>query len=160
LPIVTFADSITVHLNGHELNAVHAPAAHTDGDVVIYFKDVNVVHMGDVFFNRRYPFIDGGSGGSLAGFIAAQEAVLARIDDATRIIPGHGPLASRADLERAVNVLKTVLDRVAALIVNGGSEEDAVAQVDLSDFNSDWEWQFLTGEVMTRQVYRELKAAR
>ncbi|MFP6816792.1 MAG: MBL fold metallo-hydrolase [Pseudomonadales bacterium] len=160
LPIVTFADSITVHLNGHELNAVHAPAAHTDGDVVIYFKDVNVVHMGDVFFNRRYPFIDSGSGGSLAGFITAQEAVLARIDDATRIIPGHGPLASRADLERAVNVLKTVRDRVAALIVNGGSEEDAVAQVDLSDFNSDWEWQFLTGEVMTRQVYRELKAAR
>ena len=160
LPIVTFADSITAHLNGHELNAVHAPAAHTDGDVVIYFKDVNVVHMGDVFFTRRYPFIDSGSGGSLAGFITAQEAVLARIDDATRIIPGHGPLASRADLERAVNVLKTVRDRVAALIVNGGSEEDAVAQVDLSDFNSDWEWQFLTGEVMTRQVYRELKAAR
>jgi glyoxylase-like metal-dependent hydrolase (beta-lactamase superfamily II) len=159
LPIITFADSITVHLNGHELHAFHTPAAHTDGDVVIFFKDVNVVHMGDVFFNGRYPFIDSGSGGSLAGFIAAQEAVLARIDDSTRIIPGHGPLASRADLERAVNVLKAVRDRVAALIANGGSEEDAVAQVDLSDFNSDWAWQFLTGEVMTRQVYRELKTA-
>ncbi|MCZ6709000.1 MAG: MBL fold metallo-hydrolase [Gammaproteobacteria bacterium] len=159
LPIVTFADSITVHLNGHELHAVHTPAAHTDGDVVIYFEDVNVVHMGDVFFNGRYPFIDSGSGGSLAGFIAAQEAVLARVDDQTRIIPGHGPLASRADLERAISVLKTVRDRVAVSIAGGGSEDDAVAQVDLSDFNSEWAWQFLTGEVMTRQVYRELKAA-
>ena len=160
LPIVTFADSITVHLNGHELHVFHTPAAHTDGDVVIYFKDVNVVHMGDVFFNGRYPFIDSGSGGSLAGFIAAQEAVLDRVDDQTRIIPGHGPLASRADLERAVNMLKAVRDRVAALLASGGSEDDAVAEVDLSDFNPDWAWQFLTGEVMTRQVYRELKAAR
>ena len=157
LPIVTFSEAVTVHLNGHELHARHAPAAHTDGDAIIYFKDVNVVHMGDVFFNRRYPFIDAGSGGSLGGYIAAQEAVLGRIDDSTKIIPGHGPLASKADLERAVRMLKTVRDRVAALMVGGGSEDDVVERIDLSDFDPDWEWQFITGEVMTRQVYRELK---
>jgi glyoxylase-like metal-dependent hydrolase (beta-lactamase superfamily II) len=159
LPIVTFSEALTLHLNGHELHAIHAPAAHTDGDVVIYFEDVNVVHMGDVFFNGRYPFIDAGSGGSLDGFIAAQEAVLGRIDDRTKIIPGHGPLASKADLKGAVAMLKTVRSRVAALIAAGGSEDDVVAKIDLADLNPDWAWQFINGELMTRQVYRELSAA-
>src|SRR6185295_19336649 len=91
LPVVTFADSITFFLNGDRLDVVHMSDAHTVGDAVLWWKAANVVHTGDVYLNGTYPFIDLDSGGTLAGLVAATEAILARVDDTTIVIPGHGP---------------------------------------------------------------------
>ena len=92
LPVVTFTDAITFHWNGDEIRVYHVPPAHTDGDSIVHFVKADVVHMGDLFFNGGYPFIDTSSGGRVDGVIEAADRVLAGIGEKTRIIPGHGPL--------------------------------------------------------------------
>ncbi len=156
LPVVTFDDSVTFHLNDRAAHVFHVERAHTDGDAVIHFRDDNVIHTGDVMFNGMFPFIDLDSGGSVDGYIAAQERILAMADDATRIIPGHGPLAGKADLAAAVAMLREARTRVAALVEAGKSEEEVLAANPLADFDADWSWQFITTERMTRTLYRGL----
>ncbi|MEE2691614.1 MAG: MBL fold metallo-hydrolase [Pseudomonadota bacterium] len=158
LPVITFSKEVTFHLNGHEINAFHVEKAHTDGDAIIHFRDANVVHTGDLFFKDVFPFIDVQSGGSVDGYLAAQAKLLAMVNDDTKIIPGHGSLANKADLKRANVALKTVRDRVAALIAAGKTEDEAVAQIDLSDYDSWGKW-FISSETITRLVYRSLKGA-
>src|SRR5712691_12965828 len=99
LPVVTFTRDITFHVNGDEVRAFHVPRAHTDGDTIIHFAKSDVIHTGDAFFNKLYPFIDTSSGGSVDGVIAAADRVLAMAGDNTKIIPGHGPLGNKADLK-------------------------------------------------------------
>lgn len=156
LPVVTFADSVTFHLNDREAFVFHVAGAHTDGDAVIHFRDDNVIHAGDVMFNGLFPFIDLDSGGTVDGYIAAQERILALADDATRIIPGHGPLAGRKDLQAAVDMLKDARGRVRALVEAGKSEEEILAENPLADYGEDWSWQFITTERMTRTLCRSL----
>jgi glyoxylase-like metal-dependent hydrolase (beta-lactamase superfamily II) len=108
LPVVTFTQAVTFHLNGDELQAFHVPHAHTDGDVIIRFRRANVIHMGDTFMTGVYPFIDLSSGGNVNGVIAAADAALALADDSTRIIPGHGRLATTADLRAFRDMLLAV----------------------------------------------------
>ncbi|MDW8258219.1 MAG: MBL fold metallo-hydrolase, partial [Gammaproteobacteria bacterium] len=91
LPIVTFAHNATFHLNGEELEALHVPRAHTDNDVLLFFKKADVVHTGDTYMNPWYPFVDTGAGGSIDGYLEVCRIVLDRSGDRTRIIPGHGP---------------------------------------------------------------------
>ncbi|MBK5256448.1 MAG: MBL fold metallo-hydrolase, partial [Vicinamibacteria bacterium] len=91
LPVVTYTESISFHINGDDLECVHLPPAHTDGDSVVRFRKANVIHMGDLFFNRLYPFIDASTGGSLEGMIGDADRILGQVDDSTQIIPGHGP---------------------------------------------------------------------
>lgn len=158
LPVITFSKSVTFHLNGHEIHAFHVAHAHTDGDTIIHFKDANIVHMGDVFFKDSFPFIDLESGGTVDGYIAAHDKVLASIDAETKVIPGHGGLASKADLERARETLESVRARVSTLIEMGRSEEEAVTEIDLSDYD-EWGKGFISNEHITRIVYRSLKAA-
>src|SRR6185503_16843742 len=112
LPVVTFTRDVTFHLNGEELYVAHVPAAHTDGDAIVHFRKSDVVHMGDAFFNRLYPFIDTSSGGTVEGVIAAADRVLQGSTERTRIIPGHGPLASRADLQAYRDMLSAVSGRI------------------------------------------------
>ncbi|MDX1642920.1 MAG: MBL fold metallo-hydrolase [Thermoanaerobaculia bacterium] len=138
LPSLTFTESTTLHWNGQTLRAFHVPAAHTDGDTIVHFVEADVVHMGDVFFNRSYPFIDVGSGGSLDGVIAAVERALELCGEATRIIPGHGPLADRADLERYLEMLRTVRRRVAEKVEMGWSREKILASDATADLDADW----------------------
>ena len=156
LPVVTFADSVTFHLNGREAFVFHVERAHTDGDAVIHFRDDNVIHAGDVMFNGLFPFIDMDSGGCVEGYIAAQERILEMADDDTRIIPGHGPLAGKKDLQAAVDMLKDARGRVQALVEAGRSEEEILAANPLADYDEDWSWQFITTERMTRTLYRSL----
>jgi cyclase len=124
LPVVTVAGEITFHINGDEVHAFHVPRAHTDGDLIVHFRQSDVVHMGDVFFNGGYPFIDGSSGGSPDGLVAAFDRVLALAGERTRIIPGHGPLASRADLAAYRSMVATVVQRVKALRAEGKSDAE------------------------------------
>jgi cyclase len=99
LPVITFDDSLSVHFNGEEIKAIHYPNGHTDGDSIIYFTGSNVVHMGDDFFNGRFPFIDLDSGGDVDGYVRNVAAVIAKMPPEARIIPGHGPLATIDDLK-------------------------------------------------------------
>ncbi len=156
LPVLTFADSVTFHLNGRRAFVFHVARAHTDGDAVIHFLDDNVIHTGDVMFNGMFPFIDLDGGGSVDGYIAAQERILALANTQTKIIPGHGPLATKQDLRTAVDMLRDARDRVRKLVDAGQSEEEILTANPLADYHDDWNWGFITTERMTRTLYRAL----
>ena len=156
LPTITFADGISLHMNGLAIQVMHVANAHTDGDSILYFPDVNVIHTGDVLFNKLFPFIDLEGGGSVDGYLAAQDRIIALADDNTRIIAGHGPLASRADVQLARDVIADCRARVKRLVDDGMSEDDIVAANPLADYHDDWNWGFITTERMTRTMFRSL----
>ncbi|MGH8193437.1 MAG: MBL fold metallo-hydrolase [Woeseiaceae bacterium] len=155
LPEVTFSDSVTFHLNGHEAFVFHVANAHTDGDAVILFRDANVIHAGDLFFNRVLPFIDLDSGGNVEGYIEGQERILSLAGPDTRIIPGHGPLAAKADLQAAHDMLVDARNRVKKLVDAGRSEDEVVSANPLAPY-ADWSWEFMSVESLTRTLYRGL----
>jgi glyoxylase-like metal-dependent hydrolase (beta-lactamase superfamily II) len=154
LPVVTFSTNLSFHLNGDEIRATHVEHAHTDGDALIYWTGANVLHMGDVYFNGSLPFIDLDSGGSIDGAIAAVEAGLAIADDRTRIIPGHGPVGSRADLTSYRDMLKTLRDRVAEAI-GAGRSLDEIKALRLADSYGRPNW-FITPDIMIETIHRSL----
>ena len=153
LPVFSFSDAVTLHLNDRTAYVFHVAEAHTDGDAVIHFREDDVIHMGDVLFNRIFPVIDLDSGGTVDGFIAAQEKVLAMADDDTRIIAGHGPLATRADLQASIDMLKEGRAKVQAMVEAGKSDEEILEANPLADYDS-WNWQFITTERMIRTLIR------
>ena len=128
LPQVTYGDSVVLHFNGDQLEVQHFPNGHTDGDSAIFFLGENVVHMGDHFFKDRFPFVDIGSGGNVLSYTANVAAILQRVDDATIIVPGHGGLANRADLERYHGMLTDTTAQVFAKLDAGMSVEEIAAQ--------------------------------
>lgn len=154
LPTLTFSDAMTFHLNGRMAFVFHVPAAHTDGDSMIHFPGINVIHTGDVFFNGIFPYIDLDSGGSVAGYLAAQRRVLELADDETKILPGHGPLATKADMQAAMDMLVDADSRVKALVEAGKTEQEVVQDNPLADYHDKWNWGFITTERMTRTLYR------
>lgn len=119
LPVITFTNAVTFYCNGEEIALLHMPNAHTDGDSVVLFRKANVVHTGDIVFNRGYPFIDISNGGSINGMIAAVEAILEICDDKTKIIPGHGPLSNKAELETYGAMLREFRTIVAREVAAG-----------------------------------------
>ncbi|GBD32473.1 MAG: cyclase [Gemmatimonadales bacterium] len=153
LPVVTFNQTVTFYMNGDEIHAFHVTRAHTDGDAIIHFRRADVIHMGDTFFNGRYPFIDIGSGGSVDGVIAAADQVLAIAGEQTKIIPGHGPLATRNELREYRDMLAGVRDRVASLISQGRTLEQVLA----AGVTAPWDGRF-TGDSQrfVRYLYQEL----
>ena len=138
LPTVTFAEDISFHLNGDTVHAFHTPHAHTDGDAVIHFKKANVIHAGDLFFNGFFPFIDTEHGGSLRGTIKAIDRILALSDGDTKIIPGHGPLANKADLQGYRAMLAMAYERLMKLKASGLDAKGAVEQQPLKDLEAEW----------------------
>jgi len=156
LPIITFSESVTFHVNGHELYVFHVHHAHTDGDGVIHFRDQNVIHAGDILFNNLFPFIDLDTGGSVEGFINAQKKLIAMADDDTVFIAGHGELASKADVERNLAVLVDGRNLVKALVDKGMTEEEVLAANPLARYHDDYNWSFITTERMTTTHYRDL----
>ena len=156
LPVVTFTDAVTFHWNGDEIRVYHVPPAHTDGDAVIQFVKADVVHMGDVFFNGGYPFIDASSGGRIDGYVAAADRVLAGITEKTQIIPGHGPLGTKADLQAFRDMLKTARDRIAKQKAEGKSRDQAVAAKPTADLDTKWGGGFMKGDMFTGLAYDSL----
>jgi len=163
LPVVTFNDGISLHLNGDEIRGRYAPNAHTDGDVFVTFRRANVIHAGDLFF-RFYPYIDISSGGSVPGMIAAVDRILTMADDRTRIIPGHGPIANRADLVEYREMLVVTSGRIRDLVAAGKTVEEVVAAAPNADYDAKWAWTFITAERYSRMLYelieKELKPDR
>lgn len=157
LPVVTFTDAITFHWNGDEIRVYHVPPAHTDTDSIVHFVKADVVHTGDVFFNGSYPFIDTSSGGRIDGVIEAAERVLAGTGPATRFIPGHGKVGSRADLQAYRDMLKVVRDRVAKLKAEGKSRDEAIAAKPTADLDPKWAGAFVKGDVFTGIAFDSLK---
>lgn len=153
LPVVTFDDGVRFHWNGRHIRVTHIGKAHTDGDAIVHFPRANVFHMGDTFFNGRYPFVDVESGGGIDGMIAAANFVLERSSEGTRIIPGHGDLASPADLRAYRDMLETVRLRVAGLVANGRTEDQVVASAPTADLDAAWGDD---PERFVRAVYRSL----
>ena len=156
LPVVTFSDAITFHWNGDEIRVYHVPPAHTDTDSIVQFVKADVVHMGDLY-NGKYPFIDTSSGGAVDGLISAADRALAGTGPATRFIPGHGPVGTRADLQGYRDMLKTLRDRVAALKAAGKSRDEVVAAKPTADHDARWATDFMKGDVFAGILYDSLK---
>ena len=156
LPVITFTEEMSFYLNNQPARLIHTPHAHTDGDSIIVFTAANVIHAGDTFFRGLFPYIDLDSGGSVDGFIAAQERLLKLSDDQTKIIPGHGPLASKADLKRDLAMLKDAQKLVAGFIASD-HDIDAILEANpLAKYHDDYNWGFITTERMTRTLYRSV----
>jgi glyoxylase-like metal-dependent hydrolase (beta-lactamase superfamily II) len=158
LPVVTFADGVNFHVAGQDVHVRHITKAHTDGDAIVFLHGSNVIVAGDLHFNYMFPFIDLDSGGSVRGYIAGQRRILKMAEDDTVIIPGHGALASKADLQAAVDMLVDAESRVEALVLEGKTEEEVLAANPLADYHDTWNWGFITTERMTQTLYRSLTA--
>jgi glyoxylase-like metal-dependent hydrolase (beta-lactamase superfamily II) len=155
LPIVTFDQGLSVHFNGEQIELLHLAAGHTDGDTVVMFKDSNVVHMGDLCFNGLFPYIDTASGGTVAGYIANLQQVLDSTNESTQYIPGHGDLATRADIVALRDMLTDVVVLVQAAMEEGQSAEDMKAAKLLAGYD-EWNWSFITAERLIDTVAGEL----
>jgi len=133
-PDVTYSENASFHFNGQTVHAIHTPNAHTDGDSILYFEEANILHMGDNFFFGLFPYIDVDGGGSLSGMIASHSKALELINDETKVIPGHGPLAVKTDLIKTQEMLKTVEKRVKAEIARGATLDDILKKDVLADY--------------------------
>jgi glyoxylase-like metal-dependent hydrolase (beta-lactamase superfamily II) len=155
-PTSTFDESTHLGHNGDSLDLVHFDAAHTDTDIYIHFQKPDVLHAGDIWFNGMYPFIDESSAGNIAGMIVASEKALVVAGAETKIVPGHGPVGDKAQLQKYRDMLSTIRDRVAKIKAGGASEQEAIAKKPTADLDAAWGKGFVTGEVFTGLVYRTL----
>ena len=134
-PVITYDDRMQFHFNGERIDLLHFGPAHTTGDTAVIFRGSNAVHLGDVFNNAGYPFIDAGNGGDLDGMIRFCSAVLAEIDAGTTVIPGHGPVTDYRSLADYITMLSTVRERIAMLIEDDADLEAVVAAKPTAEFD-------------------------
>lgn len=153
---ITFDDSMQFHINDQKIELLHVGPAHTNGDAAVIFRGVNAVHLGDVFNNSGYPFIDADNGGDLAGMIAFCQTVHDAIDDDTKVIPGHGPVTDRAKLARYIEVLTIIQGRVQALIDDGKSLQDIMAAKPTAEFDAEFQANEMMLPSFLSRVYASL----
>lgn len=155
LPILTFGDDLTFHMNGQTVEVMHIPDAHTDGDAIVYFREADIIHMGDLLFSGLFPFIDLSGGGTVDGYIAGLEQALAIAGEDTRFIAGHGPLSTHADLQASIDMLREGAFRVRTLVEGGADLEAVRAASPLADYDADWSWRFITTDRMVETLYND-----
>lgn len=155
-PVLTFTQGVDFHVNDETIRVKHVSASHTDGDAMVWFVEPNVLHMGDVFFNGIFPVIDLGSGGSVRGYLAVMKETYAQVNDATRIIPGHGEVATKADLARQIAMLEGAIAAVDARIKAGDTLEKTIAARPLKPWSA-FAWSFISEDSFTRTLYNGLK---
>lgn len=159
LPVITYAEGLKLHLNGEKVRVISVPPAHTDGDSVVHWTKSNVIHMGDLFFHKMsYPFVDRSSGGDVRGVIAAADKVLAMANDQTKIIPGHGAVASKADLQAYRDMLVAIVGKVEAAVKAGKSLEEVKAMKPADGFGVNPSG-FITADRFVEMVYGTFKPA-
>jgi len=156
LPVVTFTETVTFHLNDEKIHAFHVAHAHTDGDIIVHFRRVDVLHMGDVYFNGMYPFIDVYSGGSIDGVIAAVDGVLELAGPETKIIPGHGPLSNREELLAYRAMLSGIRARIGSMIEAGQSLEEITAAKPTAELDEKWGQGFIKPDNFVSIVHESL----
>lgn len=159
LPVITFNDKLSLHINGEEVLVFHAENAHTDGDALLYFTDSNVLHTGDNFFNGRYPYIDLDSGGSVDGYIDAVKRAIILINDDTKIIPGHGELSDKKDYKAFLNMMEGLKTSILTEIEKGKTEKEVTSNKSLTKTYDDlgYNWSFINSEKIRRTFYKSLK---
>lgn len=155
-PLVTFKKEITFHLNGEDVKVFHLEPGHTDGDSVIYFKNANVIHMGDLYFEGLYPYIGIYSGGSINGMIKVINQILPMIDENTKVVPGHGPVSNKARLQKYVSMLTTIRDNVSRLMKEGNTMDQVIAAKPTQAFDKKWGKGFLPPDQFAKLVYMDL----
>jgi cyclase len=155
LPVITFNDRATVHLNGEDIRAIHMPHGHTDGDAVIWFTQSNVVHMGDDFFNGMFPFVDIDNGGSVRGMATNVETVVSQINDTTKVIAGHGPLGDRASLRAFGEMLRSSMASVDTAMKSGKTLEQIKSEKVLAPWEK-FGAGFINLDRWADTLYREL----
>ena len=155
LPVITFGDGVTFHLGNIEARVKHLPKAHTDGDAVVYFPGANVIHTGDILFHGIFPFIDLDNGGTVDGYIAAQQEILSMADNSTKIIPGHGSLTDKAGMQADIDMLIDGRALVKALLDQGMNVDDVLEANPLAKYDA-FSWAFITNERMTRTFVRSM----
>jgi len=156
LPERVFKEGYKLEADGERVAVTHVAPAHTDTDVILRFERANVLHAGDVFFNGRYPLIDGSTGGRVDGMIVASNGLLDMADANTKIVPGHGPLGTKADLVKYRDMLVTAADRVRKLKAAGKTLEEAIAAKPFTDLDGDWAGGRYKGDDFVRIVYMTL----
>jgi glyoxylase-like metal-dependent hydrolase (beta-lactamase superfamily II) len=158
-PIITFNDKMNIYVNGEQVALFHVDNAHTDGDVLLYFVDSNVLHTGDTYFKGRYPYMDLNSGGSVKGYINAIKAGLMVIDNDTKIIPGHGVLSNKAEYEIFLKMLEEIKANVEAEIDNGKTEEEVSKMMSITKTYDDLGYGdgFINSESFRKTLYKDLK---
>ena len=159
LPTLTYSSSMTLNQGSQQLTLVNYGSAHTDGDTVTYISPANVVVVGDIFSNHFYPIIDLASGGSIDGMIQSLDRILAQTDAQTKIVPGHGPVATRADLQEYRDMLAQVRQRIKVLITSGKTIDEAVAAAPTKDFDAKWSGGYVPADVFTKMVFSSLTNA-
>jgi glyoxylase-like metal-dependent hydrolase (beta-lactamase superfamily II) len=156
LPVVTFSEDVTFHWNGQTTHVHHVAPAHTDGDAVVFFEEANVLHMGDTYFATGYPYVDLASGGGIDGVIAAADYALSKANASTKIIPGHGPLSTPADLRVYRDVLATVRAAVAAAVADGKTLEETLAMKPSAAYDEKWGGGFINPERFVTTLWNSL----
>jgi glyoxylase-like metal-dependent hydrolase (beta-lactamase superfamily II) len=157
LPVVTFNDDLTFFFNGDEIHVIHVAPAHTDSDAIIHFKKANVLHMGDTFM-AGYPIVDSSSGGRYEGFLAAADKALSIADDATKIVPGHGPIMTKADLVAWREMLVKVRERVSSLAAQKKTLDEIKAAKVTAEFDEKHAG-MIKPDMFVETVYKELPPA-
>jgi cyclase len=157
-PVITFSRDITFHVNGEEIYIFNLGLAHTDGDAIVHFTKSNVIHMGDIYFEGMYPFIDVGAGGSITNMIKAVDEVLPMMDENTVVIPGHGPISDKPTLTAYRDMLAGIGDNIAALMEEGKSLEEITAAKPTAEFDEVWANGFLKPDLFVKIVYEGLAA--
>lgn len=156
LPVITFEDGLRFHVNDEEISLTHVANAHTDTDAFVFFEKANVLHTGDLMMSIGYPVVDAGNGGTLAGLIAAQEKALKVCNEQTRIIPGHGSLVGKSDLQAYHDMLATIHQRVSDLIRKGRSLEQVRAAAPSREFDERWGKGLFSPDAFVQRVFIEL----
>lgn len=158
-PVLTFPNTMSIHLNGEDIELIHLDPAHTDGDVAIWFKSANVFHLGDMFVTYGYPYIDYGNGGTYNGFITSLDKLLTMMDDKTRVIPGHGPLCTKVDVQKFRDTLADIRDEVLAALKKGKPVSDMGSLPIASKYDAVWGGGFMKGKDFVFQAAESLKAS-
>ncbi len=155
-PAITFSDDLGIRFNGEHIMVIHVDDAHTDTDAFIYFPETDVLHMGDCYFQGRYPFIDLSSGGSIDGMIAAANTAIFLTGPDTKIIPGHGPLSNKEELIEYRNVMQSIRDKVKAAIKAGKSLDEIKAMKPGKETDEEWGSGFINADTFLDIVYTSL----
>jgi glyoxylase-like metal-dependent hydrolase (beta-lactamase superfamily II) len=158
LPVVTFNDDLTFFFNGDEIEVLHVAPAHTDGDAIVHFKKANVIHTGDVFV-AHYPIVDSSSGGTYEGHIAAADRILALADDSTKIIPGHGPVSTKADVQAFRDMVVKVRDKVAALAAQKKTLDEIKAAKPTAEYDAKYGQGFIKPDMLVEMAYKAIPTA-
>lgn len=153
LPVVTFQQGVTFHFNGETIKVMHLPAGHTDGDSAVWFDRANVLHAGDLFFEGRFPYIDLNGGGTVAGYINNAQILIDMANDDTKIIPGHGALANKAEYQKALDMIKQTAATIATKKAEGESLESLIKE-GLGGKWKAWSWKFITEEKWITTLYK------